>query len=181
MSKGLNRALKITSWVIVGVVLLLVILLVGVKLLGLNVYSVLSGSMEPDIPTGSIIYVTSVDTDRLKAGDVITFKIPGGTATHRIIQLVPDQHQPDLVRFRTQGDSNEMPDGGLVDPSAVIGTPVASIPLLGYVATYIQQPPGSYVAIAVSIALIAAVIIIDTVTDDKKKKADKGGRSRQPK
>ncbi len=168
MSKKLNKISKISSSVLVALVIVLALLLVGVRLFGLQVYTVLSPSMEPEYPTGSLIYIKEIDPAELEVNDVITFKISSGmTATHRIIELVPGEDS-DIVRFRTKGDANDVVDGSLVKQDDVIGTPVFMIPLLGYLATYIQQPPGSYIAITVSVALIILVIMVDIATDDKK-------------
>lgn len=162
-------------------VLLLAVLLVGVQLFGLKVYTVLSGSMEPDYPTGSVIYVKEVDPSTLEVNDVITFQMPGGTtATHRIIELVPDENDPDTVLFRTKGDANDVTDGSLVDHASVIGKPVFCIPLLGYLITYIKQPPGVYIAVAVVTVLVVLEIIMEITSDNnrntpgyKKSKNDK--------
>lgn len=66
MNPKLNKALKITSSVIVGVVVLLTVLIYGSKLFGVEPYAVLSPSMEPDYPTGSLIYVADVEPADLK-------------------------------------------------------------------------------------------------------------------
>lgn len=177
MNKTINRVLKILSSAMALIVVLLAILLVGVKLLGVDVYTILSPSMEPDYPTGSLIYIVDVDPAELKERDVITFKISETTtATHRIIELIPDEDDPSITRFRTKGDNNDTFDGSLVEFSDVIGKPVFCIPYLGFLAKYIQTPPGSYVALGISIAMILFVIIVDTITedkDDKKKKSKK--------
>ena len=55
--------------------MLLAVLLIGVRLLGVQAYSGLSGSMEPKDPVGSLIYVKAVDPYELKSGDVITFMV----------------------------------------------------------------------------------------------------------
>ena len=67
------------STVLVVIAVALAIALAGVRLVGLRVYSVLSGSMEPNYHTGSLIYVKKVDTSQLKAGDVITFMLDEDT------------------------------------------------------------------------------------------------------
>lgn len=173
MNSKTKSVLKIISTVLIMAVIVLAMLLVGARIFGLKIYTVLSPSMEPAYMTGSVIYVKSVDPDELKERDVITFKLTeNSTATHRIIELVEDKDDPNIVRFRTQGDNNDTPDGSFVEKSDVIGTPVFSIPYLGYVAAFIQQPPGSYIAIAISIALITFVIVIDGISDDKSKKSD---------
>lgn len=69
-------------------------------------------------------------------------------ATHRVVEVVPDEDDPSTLRFRTKGDANDAEDGSLVHYKNVIGTPVFTIPKLGYAANYIQHPPGLYVAIS---------------------------------
>lgn len=171
MGKQGRRLLKTIASVLAGIMVLLAVLLVGVRLFGLQIYTVLSGSMEPEYPTGSVIYVRAVDPAELQVRDVITFKLSNGsTATHRIIELIPDENDPDIIRFRTKGDSNDIVDGSLVEFDDVLGTPVFVIPYLGYLAAFIQQPPGSYITIAVGIALIALVMLADGIVDDKNKK-----------
>lgn len=61
--------------ILVVMVVLLAIALVGVRVVGLQVYTVLSGSMEPAYPTGSVIYVKEVDYKTLEVGDPITFMV----------------------------------------------------------------------------------------------------------
>lgn len=168
MSSRLKKALKMVSDMLVISVVVLAILLNGVQLFGIKPYSVLSGSMQSVYPTGSLIYVIGVDPARLEVSDVITFKMTGGTvATHRIVELVPDENHPDTVRFRTKGDENEIADGSLVDFSSVIGKPVFCIPLIGYLVTYMMCPPGKYIAIIVAVALVLIETMIGMFFNDK--------------
>ncbi len=175
MSKAVKRSLKIISSVMVGVVVMLAVLLVGVRAVGLQPYTILSPSMKDVYPTGSLIYVKKADPSTLEQGDIITFRISDDmTATHRIIELVPDENNSSVIRFRTKGDNNESPDGALVEYADVLGKPVFCIRGLGFLAQYIQSPTGSIVAIAIGIASIIFVSIVDIVTDDKDKKGEKG-------
>lgn len=155
-----------TSLLVVAAILL-AIALVGVRLVGLQVFTVLSGSMEPTYHVGSLIYVKETDTAQLAEGDVITFLLDENTvATHRIVGVVPDEEDPSVLRYRTKGDANSAEDGKLVHYKNVIGTPVFTIPLLGYVASYIQNPPGTYIAIAVGIILLLLVFLPDLIGED---------------
>ena len=166
--------MKVVSNVLVILSVLLAVLLHGVKLFGLTPYAVLSGSMESVYPTGSVLYVAKVDTDELKVQDAITFTTPDGTvATHRIIELVPDEADPSVNLFRTKGDENDIADGTLVSPDNVIGKPLFCIPYLGYLAEYIMEPPGKYVAITAAIALVIIETMISIVLDDKEKPRSK--------
>lgn len=174
MGNVVIKVLKIVSTVLVAIVLLLAVLFVGVRIFGVDVYTVLSGSMEESYPTGSLIYVKDVNPADLRENDVITFRLGGSAiATHRIIELVPDSRDPSVIRFRTKGDSNDTADGTLVEFDEVIGQPVFMIPYLGYLAYLIQDPPGSYVAICVALGVLLFVILVDLISDEWKKKHSK--------
>lgn len=172
MKKTFKQILNWISGILVGLVVLLAIALVGVRFAGFEVFSVLSGSMEPQYSTGDLLYVRSVDYTTLKAGDVITYMLSEKTiATHRIVEVLPDDEDPSTVRYRTKGDANDNVDAGLVHYKNVIGTPRFSIPLLGYVASYISAPPGIYVAVGACATLIMMVFLPDLFgKEDKNKK-----------
>ena len=161
-----------TALVIAAVVFAL--LLVGARVAGFKVYAVLSGSMEPTYHTGALIYVKAVDTSEIKEGQVITFMLSEDTiATHRVIEVIPDPDEAGTVRYRTKGDANSAPDGSLVHYKNVIGTPVFTIPYLGYVASYIQHPPGTYYAIAAVAIIILVAFLPDLIKDDDEEKTKK--------
>lgn len=163
---------KIWNWIsgaLVGVVVLLAVALVGVRLIGLQPFVVLSGSMWPTYEVGSLIYVKSVDCKELEVGDPITFMVNQDTiVTHRIAGIVPDDTDPDTLWFRTKGDANDTEDAALVHYRNVIGRAVFSIPYLGYLSHYIQNPPGLYVALGCGAVLLIAAFWPTT----KKKEQD---------
>ena len=170
MGHAVKKVWNVVSSILVALVVIFAALLVGARLFGLQVFTVLSGSMEPAYHTGSLIYVKKVDPATIKEGQAITFLLAEDTvATHRVIEVVPDEEDPTVLRFRTKGDANDSPDGGLVHYKNVIGVPVFIIPYLGYVANYIQQPPGMYVAISAGAILLLLVFLPDLFSDDKKK------------
>ena len=174
MSKTIKKIWNWISGVLVGIVVLLAIALVGVRLIGLEPYVVLSGSMEPTYHVGSLIYVKSVDYRDLKVGDPITYMVSQDTVvTHRIIEVLVDEEDPNTLRYFTQGDANSVADGTSVHYKNIIGKPVFSIPYLGYVSNYIQNPPGKYIAISGGAILILLVFLPDIFSDeDKKKKSE---------
>ena len=175
MNKSLKKIWNVISSILVALVVLLALLLVGARVVGLQVFTVLSGSMEPTYHTGSLIYVKKVDPYTIKEGQPITFMLDENTvATHRVVGIVPDEEDPTVIRFRTKGDANDAEDGGLVHYKNVIGTPIFSIPYLGYVADYIQHPPGTYIAIAGGAILLLLVFLPDLLFSDKQKKQKKG-------
>lgn len=175
MSGPIKKIWNVVSSILVALVVLLALLLVGARVVGLQVFVVLSGSMEPTYRTGSLIYVKKVDPYTIQEGQSITFMMNETTvATHRVVGIVPDEEDPTVIRFRTKGDANDAEDGGLVHYKNVIGRPVFSIPYLGYVADYIQHPPGRYVAISAGAVLLLLVFLPDVFSEDpdKKKKAE---------
>ena len=181
MNKSLKKIWNVISTVLVALVVLLALLLVGARVVGLQVFTVLSGSMEPTYHTGSLIYVKKVDPYTIEEGQPITFMMNENTiATHRVVGIVPDEEDPTVIRFRTKGDANDAEDGGLVHYKNVIGTPVFSIPYLGYVADYIQHPPGMYVAISAGAVLLLLVFIPDIFADSgEEKKPSRRGKGEQ--
>lgn len=170
MCKTFQSIWNTVTTVLVVLVVILALLLAGVRLVGLQVFSVLSGSMEPTYHVGSLIYVKSVDPAQLQPGDVITFLLDESTvATHRIVEVIPDESDSEVLRFRTKGDANEAVDGGLVHCKNVIGTPVFTIPGLGYVANFIQNPPGTYIAISAGSLLLLLMFLPEVLAPQKKK------------
>lgn len=160
-----KRIWNIATTVIVVMVVIFAVLLIGVRLFGVQVYSVISGSMEPEYPVGSLIYVKEVDPSEIEVDDVITYVLPSETpSTHRVVRIDEENQL-----FYTKGDANETEDGAPVHFKNLIGTPVFKIPYLGYVAYYIQHPPGMYIAIAAGAVLLILVFLPDLFKKDKKK------------
>ena len=185
MNRSVKKVLNAISSVLVALVVILALLLVGARVIELQVFTVLSGSMEPTYHTGSLIYVKKVDPYTITDGQPITFMLDENTvATHRVVGIVPDEEDPTVIRFRTKGDANEAEDGSLVHYKNVIGTPIFSIPYLGYVADYIQHPPGMYIAISGGAVLLLLVFLPDVFASDKdeekKKKRKKSAGKHDP-
>ena len=92
-SAGMNHKVKkiwnAVSWLLVAAVVVLAVLLAGVRLVGITPYAVLSGSMEPTYPVGSLIYVKDADPEDVQVGDPITFVLNEDlvVATHRVIDI----------------------------------------------------------------------------------------------
>lgn len=170
----IKKIWDVTSSVLVGVVVIFAVLLICVRLFGIQVYSVISGSMEPEYPVGALIYVKEVKPSEVEVGDVITFVLSNETpATHRVIAI-----DKDAQLFYTQGDANYQINEEtsekvyMEDPPVhfnnLIGKPVFKIPVLGYIAYYIQHPPGMYIAIAAGAILLILVFLPDLFKSEKK-------------
>nr|WP_269448519.1 signal peptidase I [Metabacillus kandeliae] len=113
------------------------------QLLGYQLKTVLSGSMEPGIHTGSLIAVKpGGDMTRFVKGDVITFHMDEKTiVTHRVLSVVKrDGH----VFYETKGDSNQSPDSQLLQSSNVIAEYSGfTIPYAGYFSEFAKSKQGN--------------------------------------
>lgn len=181
--KTVKKIWNVTTWVIVAIVVIFVLMLVGVRLFGYRVYTVMSGSMEPEYHVGSLVYVDYYGDDpelqkSLKVDEPVTYMAGEKTVvTHRVKEIVVDTEDPTVIRYATKGDNNDSYDNSLLHYKNVIGKPVFSIPLLGYVANYVQTPPGIYVAIGVGVIIVLLAFLPDILFPDEnqdKKKKGKG-------
>jgi len=93
---------------------------------GTGFFLITSGSMEPNIPVGSLILVMEVPADKIKAEDVITFFSIGRReiVTHRVREVIHDESG---YVYITRGDANNVDDHPL-DYERVIGRVLVSIP-----------------------------------------------------
>lgn len=128
------------------------VLLVLPKIFGNNPVVVLSSSMTPNYPVGTIVYYHSIQKEKIKVNDVITFKTTNNKfVTHRVNKLVDN-------KFETKGDANNSPDAKLVDYKDVVGkvAPI-SIPYLGYYVEFINT--NFYIVIGVVIILVLEFVL----------------------
>ncbi len=132
---------------------------------GLQWYEVLSGSMEPAIQVGSVIFdKPNVNVNSLRVGDVITFKAPNQEygpkeliITHRIHKII---HQNGQLMFQTKGDANNAPDPSLVPASNVIAQyDNITIPGLGYYLSFTKTKLG----VALLLILPGVLLVIATM------------------
>lgn len=157
-------AKKVANAVIGG---LLVVGLVGVfawftvpKLLGLHGEVVLSGSMEPALPTGSVVFVEHTRPEDIKPGDIMMFGHPlkppseHVIVTHRVTEITRDANGN--LAFKTKGDANENEDPWTVTLNYVLGTAKHDVPYIGYVTSRLRTPLGVALLIVVPGTYLAA-------------------------
>ena len=105
--------MRVLKWVVFVAVLAIAALMLIPTLLGYDRYVIVSGSMEPAIGTGSVVYDQPVPVEDLSVGDVITFLPPPeydekDPVTHRIHEI--SRSSKGVRKFRTKGDANEHAD-----------------------------------------------------------------------
>lgn len=135
----LRKVNSILTTVLCIVMVILAGTLIIPKCLGHQSYIVLSGSMEPVIKTGALVFVNDTDTDNLQENDIITFQIGENIITHRIHEITEDG-------FITKGDANETVDYAPVSKKQIVGKYMLSIPYLGYFVSWLNSRVGRVVA-----------------------------------
>lgn len=134
------------------------------------VLTVLSGSMEPTIQTGSIVAIKPADS--YKIGDIVTYgaigkdKIP---VTHRIKEVKVVNGQ---TYFITKGDANESIDAKEIAEKSVHGKVFLTLPYVGYAVSAVRKPIGFFFIVAIPLLLIVIEEVKSIKKELKKKKAE---------
>jgi signal peptidase I len=144
-----RRALGIISDVLFYVAVLLVLFSVVTAkpsdgsarvILGYSCYTVLTTSMEGEIPKDAFILVHEVDPQKLEIGDNITYaREQSPTVTHQIVNIYENYSGIGVRGFRTQGVNRESPDNEIVHEDKVLGKVVLVLPKLGAVISFLNK------------------------------------------
>jgi len=115
---------------------------------------VTTGSMEPTINVGDLIYVKGVPADELQVGDIITFIPPsdyvrGARVTHRIVEI---SYGKDEIYFKTQGDANPSVDPWTITSGEIIGRQSGIVRGLGGFFLWVKTPAG--------MATLASILVV---------------------
>ena len=127
---------------VIGTIMLLVVIAAALPLtlpnyMGYKVYNVVSGSMEPTIPIGSVIYVKEVDPVEIHSGDIIAFESGDSVVMHRVTE-----NRTVEGTFVTKGDANEGEDLNEVGYDELIGIVVRHVPTMGQLMTLFSSTFG---------------------------------------
>ncbi len=109
--------------------------LLAVHVVGLAAYVVMSGSMGPAVPMGSLVLVAPTRPEAVQVGDVITYTLPDRAVTHRVVAIQMTDQGP---LFTTKGDANPTADLDQVRPTSAVGTVRAAVPVVGFLIVYAQ-------------------------------------------
>ena len=119
--------LAVTVSLILGLGFLIVIL-------DINPYVIVSGSMESELPVGSVCLVDCQQKEP-EVGDIISYKAQDAIISHRVIEKTDDG-------YITKGDNNSVADPGIVKPKQIFGTVICSIPKVGYAVMFMRTLKG---------------------------------------
>lgn len=142
-----------------GSILLVMLILICIpftvpKAFGLSIYEVITDSMTPEYPVGSVIYVEKIQPEKVKVDDVITFSIGTDTSqvmTHRVVAIDSENQT-----FTTKGDANKDVDVSPVAFQRVLGKPVYSIKHMGVWVQVFESTEGR-VLLGVLLVLVFAL------------------------
>ena len=155
---------------IVGIALLMVVSMFPIQG-NVQVKVVLSGSMEPAIPVGSVIVIKPAES--YMVGDIVTYgkdtKVDIPT-THRIIDMRVEGGE---TFFKTQGDANDDPDVSELKEGAIAGKVLVTIPFLGYLIDFAKQPIGFALLVIIPAIIVIGDEIKKILVEIKKMKTKK--------
>lgn len=135
-------------------------------LMGYRPYVVLTGSMEPDIKTGSLVIIKQTDPDTIKVGDVISFisedpKILGQIVSHNVVEIKEDEKGERV--FITQGSANQRVDEYPVNEVNVTGVVVYHSHALGNIYNALSNRAVLFALTIVPLAVIVIYTFIEVV------------------
>jgi signal peptidase len=139
------------------VVLLGVLAIVVPALAGATPMTVLTGSMEPNLPPGTLVIIKPTPTQDIRMGDVITYRITPtepGVVTHRVTAITSSATGGQT--FTTKGDNNTVADANPVESTQVVGKLWYSIPWIGYVNNVVGSNRAWVVPVIVGALLLYA-------------------------
>lgn len=159
--------------------LLAFVLLVGVLVIvvpavtGSTPMTVLTGSMEPTYPPGTLVIVKPLDAQEVRIGDPITYQIESGkdaVVTHRVIAINNSTNGD--VTFITKGDANGAADALPVEPVQLRGKVWYSVPWIGYLNNLVNGNNRGWIvpAIAVGLFLYAGYMVASGMSSAAKKR-----------
>ncbi|GAB4004781.1 signal peptidase I [Nocardioides ultimimeridianus] len=164
---------QVFAWlVILGVVVALAVAVFVPRLAGATPYTVLTGSMRPHYPPGTLVVVKPTDTDDLQTGDVATYQITSGepeVATHRILAVGVNLSGDRVFTFK--GDANDAPDPRPVLPVQIKGKLWYAVPYLGYLNNALSGGQRQIAVWVVSALLIgyAAFMFVGAMRDRRRR------------
>lgn len=147
---AVGKSMRALGLILILLIILLYLPLTIPKLMGYELHSIISGSMEPEIPVGSLIYSKPVEAQSLAVDDIIVFRNENfELVTHRIVEL----HDDEII---TKGDANQSADLFPITTGQVMGRVEYHMPVLGTVSEWLSTGMGK---ISVLCLLAAAILI----------------------
>ena len=163
--RGVVRwVLAVVMWlVILSCVLVISVAVLVPRVGGATPYTILTGSMSPGLPPGTLVVVKPVEPSGIAVGDVITYQLRSGESevvTHRVVAV--RSNLKGETEWQTQGDANNVADQRWVRPEQVRGELWYDVPHLGRVNTLLggDQKQLAIYGAAAGLVLYAASMFV---------------------
>lgn len=155
------------------VILVGVLAIVVPAVTGSTPMTVLTRSMTPTYPPGTLVIVRPVDAKDIRIGMPITYQLESGKdifVTHRVIAISHSSNGK--TTFTTKGDANGAADEKPVMPVQVRGEVWYSIPYLGWVNTAVNGENRSWIipVIAGGLFLYAGYAVASSIASATRRK-----------
>ena len=174
--KNKRMTKKIFKYIILNILIILFIINLilsfeeNAHILGIYMFNIVSESMEPTLEINDVVVVKTCEATQLQKGDIITFQQDGRIISHRILDITKDKN---IIKFRTKGDNNEIPDSDLIPEGQVYGKVLFSIKKIGKIISYIQNIRG-----LINIVFFVIIVYILVSLRDKQKNTRKMKRKK---
>jgi len=173
LGRVLTWCCHLISWVaVLGVAAVVTAAVLLPRLGGATPYTVLTGSMRPSMPPGTLVVVRPEPAAAVRVGDVVTYQLHSGepeVVTHRVVAVGIDGAGHRI--FRTQGDANDVPDAAWVRPVQLKGVRWYAVPHLGRVSNLLNGAERQVVLTLVVGALLTyAAIMIGSDYRDRRRR-----------
>ena len=173
--RGMRHAVgRVLGFVALCVALFAAVILILIPAVtGSQPYTVLTNSMAPKYPPGTLLIVKPADFAALKIGDVVTYQLRSGepeVVTHRVVSIGVNQ-EGDRTLI-TKGDNNSLEDEVPVQEVQVRGKLLYSVPQVGWAANWMENNNREGVAKWVAVGLIGygLVSIVRGAREARRKK-----------
>lgn len=169
----MKKILKILCMILISIIVVCSVVIVTQKLIwkdkipsifGYKSFIVLSGSMEPTLSVGDIVFVK--ETKDIKEQDIIAFRINNSIVTHRLVEIIDEE---DGKKYKTKGDSNTTEDLELLKIDDIEGKYSFKIGKLGNIILFLKTKTG----IIILVILFSISILFSNDKTDKEKKVNK--------
>ena len=156
-AKGLAHyiGLALSGALLLIVLALAVIVIVVPRVTGATPLTILTSSMEPSLPPGTLIVVRPVDAEELAVGDVVTYQLRSGeptVITHRIIAI--SESTVGERSFELKGDNNSDPDPDPIVPGQIQGELWYSVPFIGHANSAMGGDTRAWIVPAAAVLLL---------------------------
>jgi signal peptidase len=157
-------------WAALGLGAGLVALAGAPRIVGLQSFPVMSGSMEPAISTGDVVVERRIHPLQARVGDVVTFKdtARGELVTHRVRSM---RTRGAAVAFVTQGDANTGMEHWRVRTGGTIGRVLYHVPRIGYGIVWARRPIGRLILVVFP-ALLLGVLELARIWGPRSRRAE---------